>query len=102
MNIADQFKLPPSVLISQSAAEKIFAGPTERFAQVKEKAEAGGFISRDLNVTASISPRVTHETGTTSNVIESGKHACLEARLAISQAGLTSSTRPPKMCLWNS
>ena len=67
--LADEFKLPPSVLISESTADQIFAGHTESFAEIKRKAQAGQFVSRLLDETASISPRVKHEKGTTSNVI---------------------------------
>ena len=67
--LADEFKLPPSVLISESAADKIFAGHRESFAEIKRKAELGQFVSRELDENASISPRVKHEKGTTSNVI---------------------------------
>ena len=67
--LADEFKLPPSVLISESAAEKIFAGRSESFAEIKRKAELGQFISRPLEETALISPHVKYEHGTTSNVI---------------------------------
>jgi Peptidase family M28 len=67
--LADEFKLPPSVLISDSAANKIFEGQSESFAEIKRKAELGQFVSRNLDENASISPRVNHEKGTTSNVI---------------------------------
>ena len=67
--LADEFKLPPSVLISESTANKIFEGQRESFAEIKRKAELGQFVSRKLDDTASISPRVKHEKGTTSNVI---------------------------------
>src|ERR1041385_7061686 len=67
--LADEYKLPPSVLISESVAEKIFAGHADSFAEVKRKAELGQFVSRTLDETASISPRVKHETGATTNVI---------------------------------
>src|SRR5689334_17992577 len=67
--LADEFKLPTSVLISNDAAIKIFAGQSESFAEIKRKAELGQFVSRQLDEDASILPRVKHEKGTTSNVI---------------------------------
>lgn len=67
--LADEFKLPPSVLISESAADKIFAEHSESFAEIKRKAELGQFVSRTLDENATISPRVKLEQATTSNVI---------------------------------
>jgi len=67
--LADEFKVPPSVLISDSTALKIFGTQGQTFAQVKQRAEAGEFVSRDLGLLASISPRIKHEEGTSSNVI---------------------------------
>jgi hypothetical protein len=67
--LADEFKVPPSVLISDRAADKIIQTGGQTFAQIKQKAEAGAFVSRELNVRASILPRVKHEGGTTKNVI---------------------------------
>jgi len=67
--LADEFTLPTSVLISDSAAAKIFEGQSESFAEIKRKAELGQFVSRQLDENASILPRVKHEKGTTSNVI---------------------------------
>lgn len=67
--LADEFKLPPSVLISDNATNKIFQMGGQTFTQVRQNAEGGEFVSRELNVTASILPRVKGEVGTTSNVI---------------------------------
>ncbi len=67
--LADEFRLPPSVLISEATADKIFAGQTESFAEIKRKAQLGQVVSRSLDQTAAITPHVKHETGTTSNVI---------------------------------
>jgi peptidase M28-like protein len=67
--LVDEFKLPPSVLISESAATKIFEGQSESFAEIKRKAELGQFVSRKLDENASISPRVKYEKETSSNVI---------------------------------
>ena len=67
--LADKFTVPTSVLISESAAENILADVGETFSQIKQQAETGRFVSHDLNVTASISPRVKLETGSTGNVV---------------------------------
>ena len=67
--LGDEYKLPPSVLVSNSVAEKIVGTPRESFAQVKRRAERGEFVSRDLKILASIQPRFKNEEGATSNVI---------------------------------
>ncbi|HST20966.1 MAG TPA: M28 family peptidase [Blastocatellia bacterium] len=61
-------KVPPILLISDSAAEKLFAGSGDTYAQIKGKAEDGQFVSRDLGKQASISVRVKREEVTSSNV----------------------------------
>ncbi len=67
--LGGQYKLPPSVLISDGVAEKIVGRSGESFAQVKQRAEAGEFVSRDLKIQAYIQPRLKSKEGTTSNVI---------------------------------
>ena len=62
-------KLPPIALIGDAAAEKLFAGTGASFAEVKAKAQAGEFVSRDLNKPAAISVRLKHEATTSSNVV---------------------------------
>jgi hypothetical protein len=62
-------KMPPSVLINPSAAEKLFAGSGISYLEAKQKAEAGGFVSRDLGKQALISVRVKVEEGISRNVI---------------------------------
>jgi Zn-dependent M28 family amino/carboxypeptidase len=62
-------KLPPIVLVSDAAAEKLFAGAGASFADLKAKAQGGEFVSRDLNKPASVSVRVRHEEATSSNVV---------------------------------
>ena len=61
-------KVPPILLVSDSAAEKLFAGSGDTYAQTKGKAEDGQFVSRDLGKQASISVRVKREDVTSSNV----------------------------------
>ena len=63
------FNIPPIVLVSNRTAEEMFARLGTSFAKVKKNAVAGEFVSRDLKVQASISPRVKREEGTSNNVI---------------------------------
>jgi hypothetical protein len=64
--LADRFDLPPSVLVSQRAANVILRG---RLADLKRRADARESITQDLMVRGSIAPHVSRQTGTTSNVI---------------------------------
>jgi hypothetical protein len=64
--LADQFNLPPSVLVSESTANSILGGA---LAETRQRADAGGFVSHDLKTAASIVPRVRREVGTSSNVV---------------------------------
>lgn len=63
------FKLPPTVLISNAAAEKIFAGTGTTYAEVLAKAEAGEIVSRDLNKSAAIDVTIKHDQTIGSNVV---------------------------------
>ncbi|HXG68488.1 MAG TPA: M28 family peptidase [Blastocatellia bacterium] len=63
------FKLPPFLLVSDSAAEKLFAGTGITYEQARQKAAAGEFVSRDLGKQAAISVRVRREEGMSSNVV---------------------------------
>lgn len=65
---APTFKVPPLILIGDEGAEKLFAGSGATFAQTLAKAQAGEFVSRDLNKQATLSIRVKKEEGTSSNV----------------------------------
>ncbi|HKP10709.1 MAG TPA: M28 family peptidase [Blastocatellia bacterium] len=62
-------KLPPIVLVSDAAVEKLFAGTGATFADLKAKAQAGEFVSRDLNKPATVSLRLKREEATSSNVV---------------------------------
>jgi hypothetical protein len=64
-----EFGSPPIMLINDSAAEKIFATQGQAFAQIKQRALAGSFVSRNLNLQSSITARIKHEEGTSNNVI---------------------------------
>ena len=61
--------IPPIILISHKGAEKLFAGSGMTFAQAKEKAESGEFVSRDMSKQVEIALRLKLEEGTGSNVI---------------------------------
>jgi Zn-dependent M28 family amino/carboxypeptidase len=61
--------VPPIVLINTQGAEKLFAGSGMTFAQTKEKAMTGEFVSRDLGKQAAISVGVKREEAPSSNVI---------------------------------
>lgn len=63
------FQLPPIVLVSDSGAEKIFAGSGATFAETKAKAEAGEVVSRDLAKQGSITIKIKREEITGSNVV---------------------------------
>ncbi len=55
------FKLPPIVLVSDAAAEKIFAGSGITYAEALAKAEAGEMVSRDLNKPATLDVLIKRE-----------------------------------------
>jgi hypothetical protein len=63
------FRVPPVIIISDSTAQKLLATEDRAFAQMKQRAEAGEFVSRNLNLQATISPRVKREEGVGSNII---------------------------------
>ena len=60
---------PPFVLLSDTGAEKLFAGSEMTYAQARAKAEAGEFASLNLKQMAKISVRLKKGKGTSSNVI---------------------------------
>lgn len=62
-------KLPPVLLFSDSAAEKLFEGSDASYKQILAKAQAGNFVSRDLKKSAVFSIRIKQEEGTSSNVV---------------------------------
>ncbi|HKP87144.1 MAG TPA: hypothetical protein VJZ26_13660, partial [Blastocatellia bacterium] len=61
--------LPPFILISDEAAEKLFAGSDITYAQAREKADRSEFVSRALKNPAKISIRVKKEKGVSNNVV---------------------------------
>jgi len=60
---------PPFVLLSDTGAEKLFAGAEMTYAQARAKAEAGEFASINLKQTAKITVRLKKGKGTSSNVV---------------------------------
>jgi hypothetical protein len=63
------YAVPPVLLASDAAMEKIFAGSPMTYQQALEKAKTGAMISRDLGKTATISLRFKKEEATGSNVV---------------------------------
>lgn len=62
-------KLPPMVVIGDATAEKLFAGSGSTYAEARQKAENGEFVSRALAKQASISVKLRREEATSSNVV---------------------------------
>jgi Zn-dependent M28 family amino/carboxypeptidase len=63
------FKLPPIVVVSDAAADKLLAGTGMTFAETLAKAETGESVSRDLSKTATIDVMLKREQVTGSNVV---------------------------------
>ncbi|MEP6707322.1 MAG: M28 family peptidase [Pyrinomonadaceae bacterium] len=59
----------PILFVGDTVAERILGSPGRTFAQLRQIAESGRFISRNLDLRASISLRIKHEEGVGSNVI---------------------------------
>ncbi len=66
---AMMFKVPPVLLVSDAAMDKLFAGTQTTYAQVLEKAKAGEMVSRDLGKTATLALRFKLEEAPSSNVV---------------------------------
>jgi hypothetical protein len=62
-------KLPPVLLFSDGAMEKVFAGSGATFAETLEKAKAGQFVSRGFGKTANLAVRIKREETTSNNVV---------------------------------
>jgi hypothetical protein len=63
------FKIPPVLLVSDAAMEKIFAGYASTYAQTLSKAKAGEMVSGDLGKTATLAVRIKREETTSDNVV---------------------------------
>jgi hypothetical protein len=66
---AMMFKVPPVLLVSDAAMDKLFAGTQTTYAQVLEKAKTGEMVSRDLGKTATLALRFKLEEAPSSNVV---------------------------------
>ncbi|HYJ88892.1 MAG TPA: M28 family peptidase [Pyrinomonadaceae bacterium] len=66
---AMMFKVPPVLLVSDAAMDKLFAGSETTYAQVLEKAKTGEMVSRDLGKTATLALRFKLEEAPSSNVV---------------------------------
>ncbi len=62
-------KIPPVLLSSDAAMEKIFAGSGMTYAQTQEKAKSGEMVSRDLGKTATLALRLKLAEATSDNVV---------------------------------
>lgn len=73
VNLASQpmpaMKLPPVIIVSDDAMEKVFAGSGTTYAQTLEKAKTGEFVSRDLGKAANLALRIKREETTSNNVV---------------------------------
>lgn len=66
---AAQFKIPPVLLVSDAAMEKIFAGSGTTYAQVFEQAKRGEAVSRDFGKNASVAIKIKIDEAPSSNVV---------------------------------
>ncbi|MGI8897743.1 MAG: M28 family peptidase [Pyrinomonadaceae bacterium] len=63
------FKIPPVLLSSDAAMEKIFAGSEMTYAQTQDKAKSGEMVSRDLRKSVTLALRLKFTEATSDNVI---------------------------------
>ncbi|MFN2498299.1 MAG: M28 family peptidase [Pyrinomonadaceae bacterium] len=61
-------RIPPALLASDAAMERVFAGSEMTYAQTLAKAKTGALVSRDLGKTATLALRIKREETTSSNV----------------------------------
>ena len=61
--------LPPFINVSDAGAEKLFAGSGTTYAQARERADRGEFVSQELKLTAKIKLRRREAKVTGSNVV---------------------------------
>ena len=66
---APPFKMPPVLLVSDAAMEKMFAGSGTTYAQIFEQAKRGEKVSRDFGKTASVAIKIKIEEAPSSNVV---------------------------------
>ena len=63
------FKLPPIALISADGARKLLSAAGSSFVELKEKAESGEFVSKDLNKPVTLALRWKRDEAIGSNVV---------------------------------
>ena len=66
---APMFKVPPILLVSDAAMEKVFSGSGTTYAQTLAKAKSGENVSRDLGKTTTLALRIKREEVSSSNVV---------------------------------
>jgi Zn-dependent M28 family amino/carboxypeptidase len=66
---APPFTIPPILLASDAAMEKIFSGSAMTYAQTQDKAKTGEMVSRDLGKTATLALRLKLAESTSDNVV---------------------------------
>lgn len=66
---APMFQIPPILLLSDAAMEKVFAGSEMTYAQSLARAKTGASVSRDLGKTATVALRFKRGETTSSNVV---------------------------------
>ncbi|CAN5744827.1 M20/M25/M40 family metallo-hydrolase [soil metagenome] len=66
---APPFKMPPVLLASDAAMEKVFAGSGMTYSQIQENAKRGEMVSRDLGKTATLALRLKFAEATSDNVV---------------------------------
>jgi hypothetical protein len=66
---APPFKIPPILLVSDAAMEKVFAGSEMTYADTLAKAKTGAVVSRDLGKSATLALRFKLQETTGSNVV---------------------------------
>ena len=66
---ASPFKMPPVLLASDAAGEKIFAGTDTTYSEILDKAKRGEAVSRDLGKSASLAIKTKNEEAPSSNVV---------------------------------
>jgi hypothetical protein len=66
---APLFKLPPVLIISAAAMEKVFSGSEMTYEQSLAKAKSGVNVTRDFGKTATLALRIKREDANSSNVV---------------------------------
>ena len=66
---APMFRIPPILIVSDAAMEKVFSGSEMTYAQSLAKAQSGESVSRDLGKTATLALRIKREEANSSNVV---------------------------------